>query len=89
MPNKENIGFGSNNRRMAPFHARSQTAPSVHTVRARVPLSSENWDDDFLNEGDGVDAFGSVKIPTDIAHQQVHLRSDRVCMREFSEQVEG
>lgn len=74
-------------RRATSQHVRSQSMPLVNT-HGRVPLPSENWDDDFLDNDDESSGFGMV-IPRAIEENQASVIGHLGCVREFALLVEG
>lgn len=83
---KESMLTGSRAGRRAPtYHVRSQSMPLVNS-HGRVPLPSENWDDDFLDDED--EGFGMV-IPRAIEENQASVIGHLGCVREFALLVEG
>lgn len=83
---KESMLAGSRAGRRAPtYHVRSQSMPLVNS-HGRVPLPSENWDDDFLDDED--EGFGMV-IPRAIEENQASVIGHLGCVREFALLVEG
>lgn len=74
-------------RRAPSYHVRSQSMPLVNT-HGRVPLPSENWDDDFLDDEDESSGFGMV-IPRAIEENQASVIGHLGCVREFALLVEG
>lgn len=78
-------------RRAPSHHIRSQSMPVANTVQ-RVPLPSENWDADFLDD-DEDDGFGlprnEMVIPRAIEERQASVIGHLGCVREFALLVEG
>lgn len=84
---KESMLNSSRPGRRAPsYHVRSQSMPLVNT-HGRVPLPSENWDDDFLDDEEE-SGFGMV-IPRAIEENQASVIGHLGCVREFALLVEG
>lgn len=85
---KESMLTGTRAGRRAPtYHVRSQSMPLVNS-HGRVPLPSENWDDDFLDDDDEGGGFGMV-IPRAIEENQASVIGHLGCVREFALLVEG
>lgn len=73
-------------RRAPSYHVRSQSMPLVNT-HGRVPLPSENWDEDFLDDDDEGGCLNMV-IPRAIEEQQASVIGHLGCVREFALLVE-
>lgn len=77
-------------RRAPSYHVRSQSVPVTNNLRGRVPLASENWDDDFLDDnGDGIGFVSEMVIPRAIEERQESVIGHLGCVREFALLVEG
>ncbi|KAI5780559.1 hypothetical protein EDC01DRAFT_633414 [Geopyxis carbonaria] len=86
---KESLFAANRTGRRAPtIHVRSQSVPVVNTLRGRVPLPSENWDDDFLDEDDEGVYQNKMIIPRVIEEQQASIVGHLGCVREFALLVE-
>lgn len=86
---KESIMLTSSRsgRRAPSYHVRSQSMPLVNS-HGRVPLPSENWDEDFLDDDDEGGCLSMV-IPRAIEEQQASVIGHLGCVREFALLVEG
>ncbi|KAA8897858.1 hypothetical protein FN846DRAFT_892920 [Sphaerosporella brunnea] len=83
---KESLLSSTRTGRRAPaIHVRSQSMPVVNTLRGRVPLASENWDDDFMDDDDEV---CEMVIPRAIEERQASIIGHLGCVREFALLVE-
>ncbi|KAH8150960.1 uncharacterized protein LAJ45_05143 [Morchella importuna] len=85
---KESIMLTSSRsgRRAPSYHVRSQSMPLVNS-HGRVPLPSENWDEDFLDDDDEGGCLNMV-IPRAIEEQQASVIGHLGCVREFALLVE-
>jgi hypothetical protein len=88
---KESLLAARVGRRAPSYHIRSQSMPVVTTIQ-RVPLPTENWDEDFLDD-DAEDGFGlsrnEMVIPREIEERQASVIGHLGCVREFALLVEG